>query len=652
MKRAPIGFLLLLVLSACEQDAPTTVLLRIESGTVTEQPERLALTVLAAEGLLLERRVPAQGAPTLPGEVVLYPDREGGELRLWVRAFALDTELGSGVTRVTLVRQQQTPATVTLAATPLPDRDGDGVPDEIDNCPDWPNPEQEPCPTEGGPGDASDGGQPDLRHDAAPDGPKPDLRNCDEDDDGHRAVACGGPDCDDKDPNIHPGAKEDPPGGPLCKDGKDNNCNGLTDLEDPGCRACSDASECNDNNACTVDACTAGLCVNTPATNKSCTDADACTTNTTCQADGSCGGGSPTSCPPPSNECKLAVCVSPTGCATQNAPNGKSCDDGDPCTVSTCQAGTCTAANTNYCYVENQCYSAGSSANGCVCDPSRSKTALLPPVGGCQVGNTCVAEGTADANGCQCTQGSFDPPAGGCRIGGVCYPQGQVEPLGKCVCQGAVDPTDWSPLPSDCKIDGVCLPGGTVNGPCLSCVPSSSQTAWSGPCAGAIIISGVNIAHDGDLGGTSGADALCATDAAAAGVRNPTDVRAFLAASGRPISTLVPAGLQSRPVVAIGGQQLFTSWTAMLGGASPPTNTIETWNGTLVNEGPQPWDDADAWTGSTTTGQPSGTDCSGWTSAAPGNTGTVHEVDMSAILTIPEIKGCSLQHAVLCVWAP
>lgn len=656
-----LGLVLLLalpstLLSACNEEAPTTVLLRIEQGTVTQAPDRLTLTILAQEGLLLERRIPPSGTPTLPGEVVLYPDREEGELRLWVRAFGGDAELGSGVTRVTLVRQQQTPATVTLAATPLADRDGDGVPDEIDNCPDWPNPEQEPCPTEGGPGDASDGGKPDLRHDATPDGPKPDQANCDEDDDGHRAVACGGPDCNDKDPNVHPGAKEDPPGGPLCKDGKDNNCNGLTDLADPGCRACNNAVDCNDNNGCTVDACTVGLCTNTPDTNKSCTDADACTTNTKCQVDGSCGGGSPTSCPPPSNACKLAVCVSPAGCTTQNAQDGKNCDDGVPCTASTCQAGTCTATSTDYCYVNSQCYSAGSSENGCICDPSRSKTALLPPVGGCQVGNTCVAAGTSDGNGCLCTLGSFAPPTNGCRIGGVCYPPGHVDAASDCVCQGTLDATDWSPLPSACKIDGVCLPGGTSNGPCLECTPSSSQTAWSGPCAGATIISGVNVAHDGDLGGVSGADALCATDAAAAGVRNPSDVRAFLAASGRPIATLVATSLQSRQVVAISGTQLYPSWTAMLSGATAPDLSFLTWNGTLIDEPNGSWDDADAWTGSTSSGQPSGLDCSGWTTALPTATGTAHEVDLTGVATgvlkAPETKSCDLPHAVLCVWTP
>lgn len=44
----------------------------------------------------------------------------------------------------------------------------------------------------------------------------------DSDRDGHRAAACGGDDCDDANPNVHPGANE------IC-DGVDENCDGHAD---------------------------------------------------------------------------------------------------------------------------------------------------------------------------------------------------------------------------------------------------------------------------------------------------------------------------------------------------------------------------------------------------------------------------------------
>jgi hypothetical protein len=55
----------------------------------------------------------------------------------------------------------------------------------------------------------------------------------DEDGDGHGAVQCGGDDCDDEDPERHPGKVETP--GPLCNDGIDNDCSGQMDDWDGGC---------------------------------------------------------------------------------------------------------------------------------------------------------------------------------------------------------------------------------------------------------------------------------------------------------------------------------------------------------------------------------------------------------------------------------
>src|SRR5947208_1380118 len=52
---------------------------------------------------------------------------------------------------------------------------------------------------------------------------------CDADSDGHRAPSCGGDDCNDRNPPVHPGAEE------LCSGGLDENCN---DNIDEGC-ACT-----------------------------------------------------------------------------------------------------------------------------------------------------------------------------------------------------------------------------------------------------------------------------------------------------------------------------------------------------------------------------------------------------------------------------
>jgi len=77
--------------------------------------------------------------------------------------------------------------------------------------------------------------------------------DCPADDDGDAYIVapCGG-DCDDADPAVHPGAVE------VCGNGKDDECDGLADCDDPYCQAQVDAdgdgylgglcgSDCNDS---------------------------------------------------------------------------------------------------------------------------------------------------------------------------------------------------------------------------------------------------------------------------------------------------------------------------------------------------------------------------------------------------------------------
>jgi hypothetical protein len=65
----------------------------------------------------------------------------------------------------------------------------------------------------------------------------------DQDCDGYRSIAAGGDDCDDTNPNVHPGARE------VCANGIDDNCNGMIDespdADHDGYGACS--GDCDDN---------------------------------------------------------------------------------------------------------------------------------------------------------------------------------------------------------------------------------------------------------------------------------------------------------------------------------------------------------------------------------------------------------------------
>ena len=185
----------------------------------------------------------------------------------------------------------------TLHTVFFPDADGDGIPDSEDNCPDVNNPDQndldvdgigdlcDNCPIDHNPDqtDSDEDGIGDLCEcDAANiDGVDPvnfidfailalnwlltdsNIINPASDTDGDGSVDCwdlaqlvehwlavcacidkdgdgyGDPanlrcsfpelDCDDTDPNVNPGAEE------ICDDSIDNDCDGLTDEDDPGC---------------------------------------------------------------------------------------------------------------------------------------------------------------------------------------------------------------------------------------------------------------------------------------------------------------------------------------------------------------------------------------------------------------------------------
>lgn len=124
------------------------------------------------------------------------------------------------------------------------------------------------------------------------------------------------PDCNDNDPATHPEANE------VC-DGFDNDCDGNVDegidlsTDFNNCGACGVA--CDDGNACTTDACTAGQCIHTPQPG-TCLIAGICYTNGTPRPDFPC------------QVCNSAQ--NPT--AWSNAASGTSCPDG------TCNgSGTC-----------------------------------------------------------------------------------------------------------------------------------------------------------------------------------------------------------------------------------------------------------------------------------------------------------------------
>lgn len=193
-------------------------------------------------------------------------------------------------------------------------------------------------------------------------------------------------DCNDNDASINPDATE------VC-DGVDNDCDTNVDEED--------LPLCNDNNACTVDACLGGSCSNTSADDGTFCDLDSdfCTDDL-CQSGTCTATGNPVDCTD-GNECTLDLCFANTGCINDEDPlSGSSCNlDSNVCTVDTCSAGICLSTGTDL---------------NCNDDMNECTAEICDQVNGCQ--STPVMDGV-----------SCDGGLGMCSIG-VCVPDGGTEP--------------------------------------------------------------------------------------------------------------------------------------------------------------------------------------------------------------------------------
>jgi len=129
-----------------------------------------------------------------------------------------------------------------------------------------------------------------------------------------------------------------------CDDGQF--CNGVEQCVNGTCTAGTPVV-CNDNVACTVDACdeAAHACVSQP-NNAACNDGNVCNGTETCSATG-CVAGTPLVCND-GNVCTTDSCNTTTGCQVTN--NTASCaDDGNACTSDVCSAGQCTHPSNGSC---------------------------------------------------------------------------------------------------------------------------------------------------------------------------------------------------------------------------------------------------------------------------------------------------------------
>ena len=123
--RSRAALLALALAAAGCKSMPSTVLLHILAAPGLTPPDELRLSVFGPGGGLVSlQRVPAQGQPVLPGELVLYPRDPAAPIRIYLRALLAASPVGDGAAQAQPRAGKQIEATVTLAPGLLADGDG------------------------------------------------------------------------------------------------------------------------------------------------------------------------------------------------------------------------------------------------------------------------------------------------------------------------------------------------------------------------------------------------------------------------------------------------------------------------------------------------------------------------------------------------
>jgi hypothetical protein len=326
----------------------------------------------------------------------------------------------------------------------------------------------------------------------------------DADGDGYVDCNCPGHppicDCNDADPNIHPGAVENCDSPDLDCDGKPGSCDAplvcYQSVCVPSCSGGGEFSFCPTGSTCTQTA-SAELCV-----------PDDCSA-ITCPAGAVCDPMRKTCVP----DCSGVVC-----------PFGQSCRDGqcvDACATVQCPAGqTCSGGR---CQVPCNCFAGDvgcASEPGTVCDTGGSNLCVPPPCKGvaCPAGQHCsAASGTCvgACDGVVCPAGQHcDATAGGCvsNCMGVTCPTGSVcDPTqGSCV--------DMACRTVRCAAGTTCVQGQCVR-PDMGVAPGAPPDGGSGSALGASVVSGCGCRVAARGGGGAGGAMLALIVAALACLR-------------------------------------------------------------------------------------------------------------------------------------
>lgn len=328
----------------------------------------------------------------------------------------------------------------------------------------------------------------------------------------------------------------------------------------------------------------------------------ACSANQVCNR-GSCAD----SCSPGLTACD-GSCVD----LASNTDHCQRCGNACPLPsngTATCEAGVCRIhCNLGYQACGNSCCKIGSDA--CAPQCSGKSCGSGDGCGGrCQTG-ICPANAQCSSGSCTCLHESCSTTC--CAPGEVC---GQLGSCCRPQCAGR-----------QCGKDPVC---GTS---CGAQCPNGQTCDYRGQCT-SVVMSEIMIAAvegttgSGNLGGLAGADAKCASEAAAAGVAGTW--KAFLCASSRRVDTLFTGAAADVPVVNIRHEPLYPEFSCFLT-AYPSTVSVLTFRGAASTA------DA-AWSGCSRCGVPNSA-CDDWTASSCAKSGTASFANQRMLS--PNGSGC------------
>jgi hypothetical protein len=481
---------------------------------------------------------------------------------------------------------------------------------------------------------------------------------------GSCGVSCGGgttlcgTECVDIsiDPGNCGGCANDPnPGDNICGAGEVCSAGGCDVSCGGGTTLCG--TECVDTN---FDPGNCGGCANDPNPGDHiCLAGEVCNTGT---CDVSCGGGT-TLC---GTEC-VDTNLDPGncgGCANDPNPGDHICPSGESCDTGTCvlecTGGTtlCGSACVDTRYDPGNC-------GGCADDPNPGD-------------NVCPTATNADAvcaNGtcylvCQAGYDNCDADwADGCEIDilnnplhcNACNSACPIPAHSSRTCSGGACGitclTGWDNC--DGNDANGCEQSTSANFACGGCTApacSSGQVCYQESCCTGmcvVMVAALNEAWNGNLGGLANADAMCATQAAAAGYTGTW--KALLSTTTQNMSTLITGtDATTLPVTNIYGEQLFTSWDYIFNTSQNFTTAlgIYTFAGAKVDEGTVSpgFSDADVWSGSDATGTfVTDRSCLDWNSSVSTDLGYAAEYDMGYFAYEGGDHACNLLLAVGCV---